>query len=232
MKVISSQNDFYNDGLTNLQEFKYGTNPNEADTDGDSYDDKREIDAGTDPLDSEDKPGSKIWWILLMILLGGLVGVIIFVVYHKTNDKKETKPPQKPLTPGMMRPRPMGAMRPIRRGPTPEQIKLMRERMLQKKRQDKTKQTRDKTFSAFGGVKKEEGSADKTKPTKGKGVRKKSKIKSTKKPVKKSAKKDTISKLSSLADGGTKKSTKKRHKKSDKDTFKKLKKVIKEQKKK
>ena len=39
------------DGLTNLQEFTAGTNPQAADTDGDGFSDKEEIDAGSDPLD-------------------------------------------------------------------------------------------------------------------------------------------------------------------------------------
>lgn len=38
------------DGLTDAQEIKLGTDPFKADTDGDGYDDKQEIDAGYDPL--------------------------------------------------------------------------------------------------------------------------------------------------------------------------------------
>ena len=42
------------DGLSNLQEFQYGTDPNLADTDGDGINDDVEVTDGTDPLD----PGS------------------------------------------------------------------------------------------------------------------------------------------------------------------------------
>jgi uncharacterized repeat protein (TIGR01451 family) len=43
-----------NDGLTNLDEAKYGTNPDEADTDKGGVKDGDEIKNGTDPLDGED----------------------------------------------------------------------------------------------------------------------------------------------------------------------------------
>ncbi len=38
------------DGLTNLQEQQYGTNPNNPDTDGDGYHDGAEVKAGYNPL--------------------------------------------------------------------------------------------------------------------------------------------------------------------------------------
>jgi len=39
------------DGLTNLQEFRQGTNPNNSDTDGDGVDDQTELFSGSDPRD-------------------------------------------------------------------------------------------------------------------------------------------------------------------------------------
>lgn len=76
---VDAQADTDNDGLTNLQEFlnntlpnhldsdkdglndgeevkNYHTNPLNEDTDDDGYTDFKEIDAGTDPLDSDDHP--------------------------------------------------------------------------------------------------------------------------------------------------------------------------------
>lgn len=46
------------DGLTDRDEYRYGTNPNHPDTDGDGMPDAREIAAGTDPLihDAADDP--------------------------------------------------------------------------------------------------------------------------------------------------------------------------------
>ncbi|MGB1697953.1 MAG: binary toxin-like calcium binding domain-containing protein [Thermoplasmatota archaeon] len=44
------------DGLTNVQEYELGTDPNAADTDGDGFDDGEEVAAGTDPTDPADFP--------------------------------------------------------------------------------------------------------------------------------------------------------------------------------
>lgn len=52
----TQDNDPDKDGLTNSQETGYGTNPDNADTDFDSYSDKQEIDAGSDPLDHFSTP--------------------------------------------------------------------------------------------------------------------------------------------------------------------------------
>ena len=43
--------DFDNDGLTNLEEYEYGTNPNDPDSDDDGLPDGWEIEHGLDPLD-------------------------------------------------------------------------------------------------------------------------------------------------------------------------------------
>jgi len=67
------------DGLSNLQEFQLGTNPNNKDTDGDGATDSDEIRLGTDPLDAQSIPPSIIpslsdWALLLLSLLLGLFG--------------------------------------------------------------------------------------------------------------------------------------------------------------
>ena len=45
--------DFDNDGLTNFQEFKAGTDPTKADSDGDGVPDGQELQDGTDPTDDQ-----------------------------------------------------------------------------------------------------------------------------------------------------------------------------------
>ena len=59
-----AQDDADHDGLTNLEEYKYGTehgtgygtDPTKADTDSDGYNDLTEIEAGSDPLDPASTP--------------------------------------------------------------------------------------------------------------------------------------------------------------------------------
>src|SRR5262249_8733092 len=41
------------DGLTNLQEYQYGTDPHKADTDSDGLTDSQEVALGTDPLSGD-----------------------------------------------------------------------------------------------------------------------------------------------------------------------------------
>ncbi len=50
------ENDGAGDGLTNLREFRYGTDPNNPDTDGDGTEDGAEVAAGTNPVDPASKP--------------------------------------------------------------------------------------------------------------------------------------------------------------------------------
>ncbi len=63
------------DGLNNLLEYQYNTNPKQRDTDGDGATDGDEIHAGTDPLDVNSKPAianipsSSTWSLVLLSLL-------------------------------------------------------------------------------------------------------------------------------------------------------------------
>lgn len=54
----NSGEDFDYDGVTDLEEYRHLTNPNDSDTDHDGYTDGEEILAGTNPLDPESPPPS------------------------------------------------------------------------------------------------------------------------------------------------------------------------------
>ena len=95
-----SNYDYDQDGLINIQEFTYGTDPNKADTDGDGVSDKEEIDKGTDPLELKDKPGVGLGILIVIIALlvifglGGY-GVFYYVSRHVSQrgiELQEQKP--------------------------------------------------------------------------------------------------------------------------------------------
>ena len=78
--------DLDDDGLVNLQEYTFGTNPKNADSDGDGISDKEEIEKETDPLDPVSKPGGigglLIWTIILIIIFGaGSYGIYYYKDY-------------------------------------------------------------------------------------------------------------------------------------------------------
>lgn len=68
------------EGLTNLQEYlvkdDYGrsSNPTVADTDGDGFNDKREINAGTSPVDPTDHPQSMLVFLIIGFIIVALLG--------------------------------------------------------------------------------------------------------------------------------------------------------------
>jgi hypothetical protein len=85
---IDSLFDLDNDGLMSIDEFENGTDPQNPDTDNDTYSDGVELGVGTDPLDPEDYPGKEIedkisepeWDILWLIIILMVVVVIIVIV--------------------------------------------------------------------------------------------------------------------------------------------------------
>jgi hypothetical protein len=84
------------DGLTNLQEFNYGTNPNLSDTDGDGFTDGQEVKAGTNPLDAASIPTELKTAPLILLIIGILLvlaGIIdfIFLLYKKKEQKEKIK---------------------------------------------------------------------------------------------------------------------------------------------
>ncbi|MEM4246717.1 MAG: hypothetical protein QXF14_00115 [Candidatus Woesearchaeota archaeon] len=67
-----------NDGLTNREEYRYNTDPNNPDSDYDGWTDKEEVEAGTNPLDASSHPPSKLrilLWLLLILLILGVLGI-------------------------------------------------------------------------------------------------------------------------------------------------------------
>jgi hypothetical protein len=53
MDNADASQDADNDGISNLDEYKNGTNPTNPDTDNDGMMDKQELDAGRNPLVNE-----------------------------------------------------------------------------------------------------------------------------------------------------------------------------------
>ena len=87
------EEDADNDGLTQAQEEdEYGTSDTNYDTDGDGYNDKEEIDSGTDPTDPQSIPAEQIR--ILDFTVNGLPGplqslTITFTSKNNTNYKIE-----------------------------------------------------------------------------------------------------------------------------------------------
>ena len=130
-----------NDGLTNRQEYTYRTNPNKADTDGDSYDDKNEVDKGTDPLDPKSRPTSSLGFILFMIfLIILLIGGSYFAYVYYEKRKEKTKPA------ATIQRRPI--MMSIARKPGMQKPDI---KEMLRKREEEKRAKRSKLFDIFGG---------------------------------------------------------------------------------
>ncbi len=81
------------DGLTNLEEFKTGTNPTNKDTDGDGWNDKKEIEKGTDPTDPASHPPSILLGLLKTLLVLILIAGFGYGIYIIMQARKEKKVP-------------------------------------------------------------------------------------------------------------------------------------------
>jgi hypothetical protein len=60
--------DWDGDGLIDLAEFEYLTDPTNPDSDGDGFSDGDEVGAGTNPIDPNSHPSSAMPWIPLLLL--------------------------------------------------------------------------------------------------------------------------------------------------------------------
>lgn len=86
--------DFDKDGLTNKQEYDLRTNPALRDTDKDRWNDGKEVEEGTDPLNPKSHPPSIILGALkvLMILLAiAGVGIGAYLLYQHLPKSKEER---------------------------------------------------------------------------------------------------------------------------------------------
>jgi hypothetical protein len=129
--------DFDGDGLSNIEEYRMGTNPSNGDSDGDGWFDGEERDFGTDPLDPDSKPSAwsglfyhpfDYWWLWLLILLMLLVVVVLVFFGYRTYKEyqKEKKKKKKPGVPAKAPPKRPGA-KPLerKRALTPEEKRLL-----------------------------------------------------------------------------------------------------------
>ena len=70
--TMALNNDRDHDGLSDVDELKYGTNPDKVDTDGDGVNDGAELNGGSDPLDPKSRPttwGKGLPAILQLLLI-------------------------------------------------------------------------------------------------------------------------------------------------------------------
>ena len=125
--------DLDEDGLTNIMEYEYNTNPKEEDSDGDRWGDGREIELNTDPTDPEDHPTSLLvilLWVIIFVLVAaglGYGGYYYYTEYYLNGQNPLS--PQKPVYPNRY-PRKPGS------SATNSQIPLTLEQIRRKKRID------------------------------------------------------------------------------------------------
>lgn len=92
-----SDDDADEDGLTNYEEYQFYINgtkisPNKADTDGDGFTDKEEIDKGTNPTDPDDKPSNTGPLVLILVVLLIFLGILLYLFFNGSKKSKAKKP--------------------------------------------------------------------------------------------------------------------------------------------
>jgi len=96
------------DTLTNSEEYAARTDPTQPDTDFDGWDDKEEMDKGTNPRDPEDHPPSAVrilLWMLLVLLIIAVLGFAGYMGYNYYLDRMaEQARPARPTAAAPSRP--------------------------------------------------------------------------------------------------------------------------------
>lgn len=83
--------DYDFDELVNLDEYLYGTDPWNEDSDGDRFNDGFEVAKGTDPADPTDHP-TRVWlFILIGILSVAFLAGITWVIVISVKDSRKMK---------------------------------------------------------------------------------------------------------------------------------------------
>lgn len=86
------QNDHDNDGLSDREELRFGTDLSKPDTDGDGFSDKDEISKGFDPLDAKNKKSIKRIEIDLEVQRLAMYQGRVRLNYFKVSTGKKTMP--------------------------------------------------------------------------------------------------------------------------------------------
>ena len=204
-----------NDGLTNLEEFNVlkiyskSTNPNLADTDGDGFTDKEEIDKGTNPVDATDFPKFNLTNILafvfgIVVLLSGF-GYLAYRFMMKRKEKKFEMPKKEA---------PRVVTLPTKQVPQKKIEEESKIREALKRKEEQKEKERQKLFEPFGREEKEKLREEVKKPEikEPKLVEKPTKKKPKEKIIKK-PKEDVFVKLKEIAKETKKKKQQKNVKK-------------------
>ena len=88
--------DYDFDELKNIEEYEYGTDPWNEDSDGDRFNDGFEVFKGTDPANAESHP-VRVWLFILIGILSTalIVGIVWVLIITKKDLKSEKKNQQK-----------------------------------------------------------------------------------------------------------------------------------------